>query len=212
MRNDLASITQQTPTMVQEQLALRWLGEAISELGLGRAVDESDVLLEDVVLQESDCARCGVTERLSKPGGGGPGPPPRGPPKRGGWVLTVSCSGRSHTGRATRITCKGRKGCASKKIQGLGKQQHEWDQDFTRAFRKRKRSSPASEPAATIGGGGSGPSWSDASYKGRPGRRVFRADRPRARALTACLRQREEISNLRWNTPPHRVVAWIGSA
>ena len=49
MRNDLASITQQTPTMVQEQLALQWLGEAIRELGLGWAVDESDVLLKDVV-------------------------------------------------------------------------------------------------------------------------------------------------------------------
>ena len=85
-------------------------------------------------------------------------PSPARSSRRGGLGLTVSCSGRSHTGRATRITCKGPKGCASRKIQGLGKQQHKWDQDFTRACRKRKRSSPASVPAATIGGDGPGPS------------------------------------------------------
>ena len=83
---------------------------------------------------------------------------PRAVLPEGGLGLTVSRSGRSHTGRATRITCKGPKGCVSKKIQGLGKQQHKWDQDFTRACRKRKRSSPASVPAATIGGDGPGPS------------------------------------------------------
>ena len=54
MRNDLASISQQTPTMIQEQLALQWLSEAIRELGLGWAVDESDVLLNDVILQETE--------------------------------------------------------------------------------------------------------------------------------------------------------------
>ena len=83
---------------------------------------------------------------------------PRAVLPEGGLGLTVSRSGRTHTGRATRIKCKGPKGCVSKKIQGLGKQQHKWDQDFTRACRKRKRSSPASVPAATIGGDGPGPS------------------------------------------------------
>ena len=40
--------------MVQEQLALQWLGEAVRELGLGWAVHKSDVLLSDVILQETE--------------------------------------------------------------------------------------------------------------------------------------------------------------
>ena len=40
--------------MIQEQLALQWLGEAIRKLGLGWAVHKSDVLLSDVILQETE--------------------------------------------------------------------------------------------------------------------------------------------------------------
>ena len=67
-----------------------------------------------------DCARCGVTERLSKAWWGRARPSPARSSRRGCGSYGV-VSGRQHTGRATRITCTGPKGCVSKKIQGLGK-------------------------------------------------------------------------------------------
>ena len=98
-----------------------------------------------------------MTERLSKAWWGRARPSPARSSRRG--VGFLRCRERTAThGQGDSDNARVPKGCASKKIQGLGKQQHKWDQDFTRACRKRKRSSPASVPAATIGGDGPGPS------------------------------------------------------